>query len=126
MIRGRLNERLEPTVAVEVADATGDSRTVEAVLDTGFNGYLTLNRDLIESLGLGYAGRIRMVLADGEDTMVYTYEAFVHWFGQTRSVEIIASEGVPLLGMSLLDGCKITMRVRAGGEALIELDDDEA
>ena len=124
MIRGRLNERLEPTVSVEVSNADGDSRTVEAVLDTGFNGYLTLNRDLIESLGLDYDGRIRMVLADGGEITAHTYEAFVNWFGQTRSVVILAFEGVPLLGMSLLAGCKITMRVRAGGEALIELDDE--
>ena len=126
MIRGRLNERLEPTVAVEVSNGDGDRQTVEAVLDTGFSGELTLSQDLIESLGLDYASEIRMVLADGEDTTVYSYEGFVNWFGQTRSVEILASEGVPLLGMSLLDGCKITMRVRAGGEALIEPDDDES
>ena len=36
MIRCRLSERLEPMVAVEVLNADGDSRTVEAVLDTGF------------------------------------------------------------------------------------------
>ena len=126
MIRGRLNERLEPTVVVEVLNGDGDRQTVEAVLDTGFSGDLTLSQDLIESLGLDYASEIRMVLADGEDTTVYSYEGFLNWFGQTRRAEIIASEGVPLLGMSLLNGCKITMRVRAGGEALIEPDDDEA
>ena len=126
MIRCRLNERLEPMVAVEVLNGDGDSRTVEALLDTGFSGDLTLTGDLIESLGLDYAGQIQKVLADGGEVTARAYKAFVSWFGQTRSVEIIASEGVPLLGMSLLDGCKITMRVRAGGEALIELDDDEA
>ena len=124
MIRGRLNERLEPTVAVEVSNGDGDWQTVEAVLDTGFSGHLTLPQDLIERLGLDYAGRIRMVLADGEDTMAHSYRGFVNWLGQTRRAEIIASEGVPLLGMSLLDGCKITMRVRRGGEALIEPDDE--
>ena len=71
-------------------------------------------------------GQTQTVLADGGETTAYTYEAFVNWLGQTRRVEIIAFEGVPLLGMSLLNGCKITMRVRAGGEALIEPDDDES
>lgn len=126
MIRGRLNERLEPTVAVEVSNGDGVWQTVEAVLDTGFSGHLTLSQDLIESLGLDYDSQIPMVLADGEDTMVHSYDGFVNWFGQTRRAEIIASEGVPLLGMSLLAGCKITMRVRAGGEALIEPDYDES
>ena len=126
MIRGIVNERLEPTVVVEVLNVDGDSRTVEAVLDTGFSGHLTLSQDLIESLGLDYYAQIQMVLADGEDTKVYSYEGFVNWFGQTQRAVILASEGVPLLGMSLLDGCKITMRVRAGGEALIEPDDDES
>ena len=126
MIRGIVNERLEPTVAVEVANGDGDSRTVEAVLDTGFSGHLTLSQDLIESLRLDYYAQIQMVLADGEDTTVYSYQGFVNWFGQTKRAVILASEGVPLLGMSLLNGCKITMRVRAGGEALIEPDDDES
>ena len=126
MIRGIVNERLEPTVAVEVANGDGDSRTVEAVLDTGFSGHLTLSQDLIESLRLDYYAQIQMVLADGEDTTVYSYQGFVNWFGQTKRAVILASEGVPLLGMSLLAGCKITMRVRAGGEALIEPDDDES
>ena len=124
MIRGRLNELLEPMVTVEVSNGDGDWRTVEALLDTGFSGHLTLAQDLIESLGLDYAGQTQMVLADGEDTTARAYVGFVNWFGQTRRAEIIASEGVPLLGMSLLAGCKITMRVRQGGEALIEPDDE--
>ena len=124
MIRGRLNNRLEPMVVVEVSNGNGDSHTVEAVLDTGFSGELTLTGDLIERLGLDHHGQIQTVLADGGEVTLYTYEAFVNWFGQTRRVEILASEGVSLLGMSLLDGCKITMRVRAGGEALIEPDDE--
>ena len=124
MIRGRLNERLEPTVDIEVSNGDSHWQTVEAVLDTGFSGHLTLPQDLIERLGLDYDARIRMVLADGEDMVAHSYHGFVSWLGQTRRVEIIASEGVSLLGMSLLDGCKITMRVRVGGEALIELDDE--
>ena len=124
MIRGRLNERLEATVVVEVSNGDGDSQTVEAVLDTGFNGYLTLTGELIERLGLDYLGQIQTVLADGGEITAYTYEAFVNWLGQTRRAEIIASEGVSILGMSLLAGCKITMRVRVGGEALIEPDDE--
>ena len=126
MIGFNLNERLEPMVAVEVLNRYGDSRTVEALLDTGFSAELTLTGDLIERLGLERLGQTQTVLADGGETTAYTYEAFVNWLGQTRRVEIIAFEGVPLLGMSLLNGCKITMRVRAGGEALIEPDDDEA
>ena len=124
MIRGRLNERLEPIVAVEVSNGAGDWRTVEAILDTGFSGYLTLAQDLIDSLGLEYDTQIQMVLADGEDTTMRSYAGFVNWFGQTRRVDVIASEGAPLLGMFLLAGCKITMRVRQGGEALIEPDDE--
>ena len=119
-----MNERLEATVVVEVSNGDGDSQTVEAVLDTGFNGHLTLTGELIERLGLDYLGQIQTVLADGGEITAYTYEAFVSWLGQTRRVEILASEGVSLLGMSLLAGCKITMRVRVGGEALIEPDDE--
>ena len=50
------------------------------------------------------------------------YQGFARWFGRAREMRVIAAEGQPLLGMSLLAGCKITIRVGPGGEELIEED----
>ena len=52
----------------------------------------------------------------------FVYKGFVKWFEPEREIYVIAAEGQPLLGMTLLAGCKVTIHVRPGGEALIEED----
>ena len=53
MIRGRVNERLDATIPVEII-ANGHRPVVEAVVDTGFNGFLTLPSDLVSKLKLPF------------------------------------------------------------------------
>ena len=42
MIRGRVDFTLEAVVVVPVMDGNGQFRPVEFVIDTGFDGYLSL------------------------------------------------------------------------------------
>ena len=120
MIRGVLNDRLEPMVVVEISNGDRQFQPVEALLDTGFSENLTLPPDAVARLGLKYVYRIPLNLAGCQQIEGAVHEGFVKWFGRTRTIYVIAAEGQPLLGMSLLAGCKITIRVRPGGEALIE------
>ena len=122
MIRGVLNNRLEPMVVVEISNGDGAFQPVEALLDTGFSENLTLPPDTVARLGLKYVNRIPINLAGGQQIQASIHEGFVKWFGHEREIYVIAAEGQPLLGMSLLAGCKITIRARPGGEALIEED----
>ena len=119
MIRGVLSDRIEAMVAVEISNGDGAFQSVGALLDTGFGGDLTLPPDAVARLGLKYVYRIPLNLAGGQQIEGAVHEGFVKWFGRTRTIYVIAAEGQPLLGMSLLAGCKITIRVRPGGEALI-------
>ena len=122
MIRGVINDSLELKVAVEVSNENGASHTVEALVDTGFGGDLTLPPDAVERLGLECIDQIPLNLAGGQQLDTTIHRGFVKWFERARMIHVIAAEGQPLLGMTLLDGCKITVRVRPGGEALIEED----
>ena len=124
MIMGIINDRLELKVAIEISNEDGAFESVEAVLDTGFGGDLTLPIDAVERLGLKYSRRVPLILAGDQRMECVVYKGFVKWFGRTREIHVIAAEGQPLLGMTLLDGCKITIRVRPGGEALIEEDSE--
>ena len=54
----------EPALALEVRGLEG-SRSVEAVIDTGYNGGLTLPPDWIEAMGLREFGEENVILADG-------------------------------------------------------------
>ena len=122
MIRGVLNDRLQLMVAVEISDGDGPFQPVEALLDTGFSEDLTLPQDLVARLGLKRVNRIPVTLAGDHQIQVSTHDGYVKMFGQVRRINVLAMEGQPLLGMTLLAGCKITIHARPGGEALIEED----
>ena len=122
MVRGVLNDDLETMVVVEISNGDGVFQSVDALLDTGFGGDLTLPSDAVARLGLKYADRTPLILAGDQPMQASVHHGYVKWFGQVRRIDVIAMEGQPLLGMSLLAGCKITIYARPGGEALIEED----
>ena len=122
MIRGVLNDDREPMVVVEISNGDGAFHSIEALLDTGFSGDLTLPPDTVSRLGLEYENRTPLHLAGGQEIESAVHLGFVKWLGQERKINVLAMEGQPLLGMTLLAGCKITIHARPGGEALIEED----
>lgn len=122
MIRGALNDRRQPMVALEISNGDGRFQPVDALLDTGFSGYLTLPADTVAWLGLERIEKTPVVLAGDHQTQVSAHRGYVNWLGRVRRIDVLAMEGQALLGMNLLDGSKITVRVRAGGEVAIEED----
>ena len=120
MIVGRVNRDLDPLVTIGVADSSGSFRELEVVLDTGFEGDLTLPQRTIQRLGLKSAGQRRVTLALGEERMADCYLATVSWLGQHLQLIVIASEDQSLLGMSLLKGSRVTLDVRENGEVVVE------
>ncbi|MDE0077707.1 MAG: hypothetical protein OXO50_09320 [Caldilineaceae bacterium] len=57
MIEGRVNANDEAMIHLVLRGFAGEEQTVEAIIDTGFTGYLTLPAALIAWLGLSWAGR---------------------------------------------------------------------
>ncbi|MGE0128017.1 MAG: clan AA aspartic protease [Blastocatellales bacterium] len=99
MITGKVTANLEATIEVEVSGAQPPWRRAEAVIDSGFNGYLTLPSHLITLLKLPYAGNRYAILGDGSDVTLDAYFATVSWHGQYREVVALQGEGAPLVGM---------------------------
>jgi clan AA aspartic protease len=67
-----------------VRAASGQPHEVEMVIDTGFNGFLTLPPALIAALGLRWLCRQQAELADGSVQAFDVYVAPVDWDGQPR------------------------------------------
>jgi hypothetical protein len=84
----------EAIIEVSVRGPAARERIVTAVIDTGFDGWLTLPSALAADLGLVRVGWQRAVLADG-------------------------NEGGPLVGMTLLRGCELNVQVIEGGSVRI-------
>lgn len=119
MIVGYVEATGDAVVPLPVKGIRGRVLDVRAVLDTGFNGCLTLSQAEIESLGLTHWEAIRCVLADGSDSISRVFTADVHWLGQWRRALVIEAEGGPLLGIAMLRGTFLAMEVTDGGRVEI-------
>jgi clan AA aspartic protease len=120
MILGIVNAYREATIHLLVPDANGQEHGIEAVIDTGFTGFLMLPPALITALGLTWRGYASAVLGDGSLQQFDVYAATVIWDGQARMVEIDAADTDPLVGMGLLYGHEIRIQAIDGGVVTIE------
>lgn len=120
MIQGAVNAALEAVLPLTVQGSGGRSREVEAVIDTGFSGFLTLPSALVAALGLAFDGVGWAVLADGTEARFDVYDATLLWDGRPRRVYVYAAETIPLVGMRLLESHSLYVEVESGGRVAIE------
>ena len=95
MITGQVTAYREAVLSLDIRGERGMERQVSAMIDTGYNGALTLPLTIIEDLGMPWRRRGRALLADGRETVFDTYEATVIWDQRPRRVAIDATESVP-------------------------------
>ncbi len=115
-----MNAAYEPIVRLVLEGPSGQSREVEVVVDTGFNGFLTLTPALTAELGLPYVVTNPAFLADGSEVLIDVPIATVLWDGHPRQVDVQMSDATPLVGMLLLDGYDLSIRIRNGGAVVIQ------
>ncbi|NJL42138.1 MAG: clan AA aspartic protease [Leptolyngbyaceae cyanobacterium SM1_4_3] len=119
MITGIVNADFEPIISLSVQGADGQIYTQNAIVDTGFNGWLSLPPDLIAQLNLRWKRRGRAILGDGSECVFNVYEATVVWDGDLLTIPVDEADSDPLIGMSLMEGYQLTVQVFE--EGLVEL-----
>lgn len=60
------------------------------------------------------------MFADGSEISFDVHEAEILWDGRPRIIDASVADTVPLVGTSLLDGHKLTVRFVDGGDIFIE------
>ena len=115
MISGAVNDFLEAIIAVRIRDSQGRSQVINAIVDTGFSGSLTLPPEAIAKLGLPWRSRGSAMLADGSFDQFDNHNAIVIWDGQAREVLVEAVAVEPLVGMGLILGYQLLIEGREGG-----------
>jgi clan AA aspartic protease len=115
MITGIVNADFEPIIALSICGSDGKVCTQDAIVDTGFNGWLSLPPDLISELKLEWKRRGRAVLGDGTECVFDVYEAVLVWDGNMLTIPIDEADSEPLVGMSLMEGYQLTVQVFEGG-----------
>ena len=120
MIEGVVNAAYEAVVSLSLQGADGRTQEIEAVVDTGYTGFLTLPFTLVNELGLPFAYVGRAFLANDDEVEFDVHDVTVLWDGQPREVRAAATGSTPLVGMMLLDGHDLNIQVRDGGRVVIQ------
>jgi clan AA aspartic protease len=123
MIHGVVNQSYEATIPLVIINENRQTKLIDAVIDTGYTGYLSLPTEIITELDLTWTGVDRGTLGDGSEVTFEVYAATIIWDGQYRNVPVNAAETDPLIGMSLIYGYDLHIRAIAGGAVTIALVD---
>lgn len=119
MIDGSVDARRGPTVRLRLTGPAGRSEEIIAVIDTGFNGALSVPPTLAAWLALEKEETSKVRLADGVIHLFDRYHVQVLWGGQPRDVLAFAMGDDPLVGMALLRGHRLTIDAVDGGAVTI-------
>jgi clan AA aspartic protease len=93
---------------------------IEYVVDTGFEGALTLSRGAVLALGLPYLTDLTANLADNTSIRTDVHVGTIVWDGAELEVAVLVLEGRPLIGTALLDGHHLEIDFFDGGAVRIE------
>lgn len=115
MMQGVVNLRREATLTVVVGSSNQNVQAIEAVIDTGFTGFLSLPSAIITTLNLPWSASDIVTLGDGSETLFDLYTAVVIWDGQYRDIYIAEAETEPLIGMAMLYGYRLQIDAVEGG-----------
>ena len=120
MIDGTVTADREIVIQLEVLASDQSAISIQAVVDTGFNGFLTLPIDVLNTLGASAAGTRRAELGDGNLVELDVYVVRVKWHDEDRDVLALQAEATPLVGMSLLWGSRAAFDAQEDGAVTIE------
>ena len=123
MIEGVVNADYEAVITLALRGQAGQAREIEVVIDTGYNGFLSLPPALVAELEFPVVGPSQATLANGAVETFNVHDATVVWDGMPKDIEADAVGPVPLAGMLLLDGHDLSVQVRHGGRVVIRAEE---
>jgi clan AA aspartic protease len=117
MIEGYVRDYL-PRVTLLLPGHNGPV-AVEFIVDTGFDGDLSLPSSLVQQVDATFSTQRIVRLADGSKHYRPYYEIVLDWDEEERLTEITVLENSPLLGAVLLDGYLVEIEMTTGGRVQI-------
>jgi clan AA aspartic protease len=93
---------------------------IKCVVDTGFEGFLTLPPAAVMQLQLSYLTNLNANLADNSSIQTDVYLATILWNGIERDVPVLAMGRRPLIGTALLRDYHLGIDFCDGGTVLLD------
>ena len=115
-----MNAAYEAVVTLSLQGPEGQPQDIDAVMDTGYSGFLTLPTTLVTELRLPFAYIGRAFLANDDEVSFDVHDVTVLWDGQPRHIKADATGSTPLVGMLLLDRHSLNIEVESGGRVVIQ------
>ncbi|MGB6296900.1 MAG: clan AA aspartic protease [Rivularia sp. (in: cyanobacteria)] len=119
MIYGRISES-KATIPVIFRLPSQPDFSIDFVIDTGFNGYLTLPPQAVNAMNLPLYSSISARLADGSETVLSVHLATIIWDDVEKVVPVLASGYKPLLGVALMEGYHLEIDFEENGLVSLE------
>jgi clan AA aspartic protease len=107
-------------VIFSLLDGERSNFEIECVVDTGFEGFLTLPSSIIADLGLPYLIKINANLANNTNVETDVYLATIVWNGVQRDVAVLEMGRRPLIGTALLEDYHLSIDFCEGGTVLVD------
>ena len=120
MMQGIVDQNCEATIRLVVGNLDSQRQMIDAVIDTGFTGFLTLPSSVLADLNLRAYRREEGILGDGSTCVFDVYRGLVIWDGELRRIDINESDTEPLVGVSLLYGYRMQLDAIEGGTVTIQ------
>ena len=120
MIYGVVTADRDPMIRLRLIGRNGHIEDVDALVDTGFQDFLTLPPDVVARLGFPIGVPTGVTVAGGAFQATSIVDADVDWDGTTRNVSALLMANEILVSMSMLDGYRLTVDAEIGGQVLIE------
>ena len=118
MIQGRM-DGLQAVVDITFRLPQRPDVKIEFVIDTGFEGALTLPPAAVEALGLPFLQEMNANLANDISVRTDVHVATIVWNEREVDVTVLAMGRRPLLGTALLEGSEFKAQFVDGG--LVEI-----
>jgi clan AA aspartic protease len=121
MITGVVTADLEAIIRLHVEDVNGQTQAIDLKIDTAFTDFISLPVALIAALGLPFDTYEYVQIADGSIARVPVHSGVVIWDGKPRKVDFHALGQERIIGMAMLAGHDLAIRVSDGGPVSIAL-----
>ena len=119
-IRGTVNALRYVQIPITLRGAGGKpDKTLDVLIDTGFDGALSLPPALIAELGLPYSRQVSSLTFSGEPVEFPSHDAIVVLGTYQQGVACLGADIPPLVGMGLLDGFDLFIEIKDNGSVIL-------